>query len=75
MDPWITMSLIVLALFALGLVVLLSRALLLGAVFLFALAGQQGFIGVAVYAACWVFLLPLMLVACIVAGLCLAAAV
>lgn len=34
---------------------------LVGAVFLFAFAGEQGFIGVAVYFACWIFMFPLML--------------
>ena len=44
-------------------------ALIVGAVALFALAAEQGFIGLAAYFACWVFLLPIMVVASIVVGL------
>ena len=46
----------------------LIKYLFIGAVYLFAWAGDQGFIGFAVYFACWVFLFPLMLVVSIIAG-------
>ncbi|MEZ5813246.1 MAG: hypothetical protein R3E13_00730 [Alphaproteobacteria bacterium] len=44
-------------------------ALVVGAITLFAFAAEQGFIGLAAYFACWVFLLPVMLVASILVGL------
>jgi hypothetical protein len=46
----------------------LLKYLFIGAVFLFVWAGEQGFIGVAVYFACWFFLFPVMLVASIISG-------
>lgn len=39
-----------------------------GAIFLFSWAAEQGFIGAAVYFACWIFLFPFMLIACIITG-------
>lgn len=59
---------IVLLILALAIVVLLLKYAFIGAVFLFAWASEQGFIGVAVYFACWIFLFPFMLVASIVTG-------
>jgi len=47
---------------------LLLKYLFIGAVFLFSWAGEQGFIGVAIYFACWFFLFPVMLVASIISG-------
>lgn len=38
------------------------------AAILFLLASEQGFIGIAVYFACWVFMFPVMVVICIGAG-------
>lgn len=46
----------------------LLKYLFIGAVFLFAWAGEQGFIGVAAYFACWFFLFPIMLAASIISG-------
>ena len=40
-----------------------------GAVALFVAAAEQGFVGVAIYIACWVFLFPAMLILCVVIGL------
>lgn len=40
-----------------------------GAHMLFDLAAEQGFVGIAAYVACWVFLFPLMLIASLVLGL------
>jgi hypothetical protein len=40
-----------------------------GAVHLFGLAAEQGFIGIAAYIAVWVFMAPIMLVACIIVGI------
>ena len=40
----------------------------IGALFLFAWAVEQGFIGAAVYVACWIFLFPFMLVAVLILG-------
>jgi hypothetical protein len=39
-----------------------------GAWFLFVCAAQQGFVGVAVYVACWIFLFPLMSTVSILLG-------
>ena len=39
-----------------------------GAFLLFAFAAEQGFIGIAVYFACWVFILPVMLILSLVVG-------
>lgn len=47
----------------------LLRAALIGAIILFTFAGEQGFIGLAAYVACWVFLFPAMLVICIIVGI------
>ncbi|HEY6527084.1 MAG TPA: hypothetical protein VIZ65_00200 [Cellvibrionaceae bacterium] len=46
----------------------LIKYFFIGVVFLFVWAAEQGFIGVAAYFACWFFLFPVMLVACIVTG-------
>jgi hypothetical protein len=47
----------------------LIKWLFLGAVILFAWAGESGFVGVAAYFACWVFLFPVMLVGSIIIGM------
>ncbi len=44
-------------------------AAFIGAVALFGFAGEQGFIGLAVYVACWVFFFPVMLVISIIVGI------
>lgn len=65
---------VVLALLALAVVLLIWAVRLLGdalvvAAHLFEWASGQGFIGVAVYIACWVFMFPVMLVVCVVMAL------
>jgi len=40
----------------------------IGAVVILEWAGESGFVGVAAYFACWVFLFPLMLTGCIITG-------
>ena len=69
MEPWLIILLVVGALIALVIFIRLCIAAFAGAVFLFAYAGEQGFIGLAVYIACWVFFFPVMLIICIVIGL------
>ena len=69
MDPWLIILLVVGALFALGIFIWLCVAAIVGAIFLFAFASEQGFIGLAVYIACWVFLFPVMLIICIIVGI------
>ncbi len=54
---------------ALSIAICLLIAAFGGAVFLFAFAAEQGFVGIAAYIACWVFLFPVMLVICIIVGL------
>jgi hypothetical protein len=44
-------------------------ALILGAIDLFAYAGQQGFVGLAAYVACWVFLGPFIAAISVLLGL------
>lgn len=48
----------------------LFRLIIRGALEILAFASEQGFVGLAAYAACWVFMLPLMLVASVVVGVC-----
>lgn len=43
--------------------------LVIGAIAIFAWAAESGFIGVAVYFACWVFLFPIMLIGSIIMGI------
>ena len=57
-----------LALPALAIAIALFKYLIVGAVCAFGWANQQGFIGTAVYFACWIFLFPFMLAACVIAG-------
>ncbi len=65
MEFWVIVLLVVGGLIALW----LCWAAFIGALALFAFAGEQGFIGIAAYIACWVFLFPVMLVVCIVVGI------
>jgi hypothetical protein len=50
----------------------LFRLVINGALEILTFASEQGFVGLAAYAACWVFMLPLMLVASVVVGVCVA---
>lgn len=43
--------------------------IIIGFLFLFAMAGEQGFIGLAVFVACWVFMFPVMLGITAIVGL------
>lgn len=67
----ITLLIVVIILGILGLLLAfwLIRLALIGAIVLFEFAADQGFIGLAAYVACWVFLFPVMLVICIIVGL------
>ena len=62
MDTAILICVLVLAL---ALAVFLLRFLFIGAVALFFLATEQGFLGIAAYIGCWIFLTPLMIAGCI----------
>jgi len=57
------------ALFVIGIFLGLIGVAIKGAIILFKLAAEQGFIGLAAYVACCVFLFPVMLIICIVVGL------
>lgn len=59
----------VVAIFAIWAAVWLIRCAFRGAVVLLAFAAEQGFVGLAAYVACWVFLLPVMLVICVFVGM------
>lgn len=50
---------IYLLLIVLGLLAL--YIMVIGFLFIFAMAGEQGFIGLAVFVSCWVFMFPVML--------------
>jgi hypothetical protein len=39
-----------------------------GAIQIFSFAAEQGFLGIAAYVACWVFMAPVMLVASVIVG-------
>ena len=69
MEPWLIILLIVGALLALVIILWLCWAAFIGAAFLFVFAGEQGFIGLAAYIACWVLFFPVMLVICILIGI------
>ncbi|MFT5350317.1 MAG: hypothetical protein ACI9MF_001133 [Gammaproteobacteria bacterium] len=58
----------IVVLIVLGLSFCLAIAIFTGALILFADASQQGFVGVAVYGACWVFLFPFMIIVCLIFG-------
>lgn len=75
MDPNDTVILFILI--AVGLSLLIAVGCLLlgfaayvvtGAVNLLAMASEQGFIGIIVYFAAWVFLLPVMIILCAING-------
>jgi len=53
---------------AVNFVVKLVGRAILGAIKLLGFASEQGFIGVAAYIACWVFMLPVMIVLSVVVG-------
>jgi len=63
-----TLLLIVLGIVALVIAFFLVKFLIKGAIVLFMWASEQEFIGLAVYFACWFFMLPLTAVVCIVVG-------
>ena len=58
----------VLGIVSLVIVFFLIKFLIRGAIILLEMAADQAFVGLAVYIACWVFMLPVMAVVCIVFG-------
>jgi hypothetical protein len=63
---WIAIAVAVLAIIAIAIGVLISSFTV--ALLLFAWAAGQGFIGVAAYFACWIFMFPVMLGVCLIGG-------
>jgi hypothetical protein len=63
-----TLFLVLLALIVLAIIIALFKYLVTGALSGFMWASQQGFIGTVAFFACWIFLFPFMLAACIIAG-------
>ena len=63
-----TVLLVLLALLVLAIAIVLFKYIVVGAGSLFRWASEQGFIGVAVYFACWIFLFPFMLAAHVIVG-------
>ena len=59
---------LVLGALALWLVVMLAKWIFVGAVALFVWAADWAFLGVAIYFACWFFMLPVMLVGSAIVG-------
>ena len=68
MEGYGIIVLVVGGILALAAAIWLLIAAFSGAVSLFAFAAEQGFIGIAAYIACWVFLFPAMLIICIIVG-------
>jgi uncharacterized membrane protein YhdT len=64
-----TLILIIFGVLGLWLAWVLAKYLANGAIILFGYAGKQEFLGFVAYFAAWVFLLPFMLIACLVVGL------
>ncbi|MDB4074523.1 hypothetical protein N9530_07250 [Ascidiaceihabitans sp.] len=70
MDNATILIVVIVAVIALLFIALVAASsLFLGATLLLAWASSQGFIGVAVYFALWIFAFPLMLIASIITGL------
>lgn len=67
-ETTLLVGMIVMAILGLVLAFWLIRLALIGALALLAFAGEQGFVGLAAYVACWVFFFPVMLVICIIVG-------
>ena len=73
MDTLLIVGLVLAAILAVVFIVLVLVGLALGilggavlvAAMLFEWASEQGFIGVAVYLACWVFMFPVMIIICL----------
>ena len=63
-----TVLLVLLVILVLAIAIVLFKYLVVGAGSLFRWASEQGFIGAAVYFACWIFLFPFMLAACVIVG-------
>lgn len=61
-DTFIIVGMIVFGLIGLA-------ALVLGAIDIFTYAGEQGFVGIAAYVACWVFLGPIIATISVIIGL------
>jgi len=68
MEPALVLALIFGGLIALTIGLSLLAALIVGSVFLFDFASEQGFVGIAAYVACWVFMFPAMPIACAITG-------
>ena len=67
-EGWIIVGLIIVGLVLLCLVLWVGKIILIGAGGLFYWASEQGFLGIAAYFACWIFLFPFMLIACAIYG-------
>jgi hypothetical protein len=68
MDFW-TITMIVAAVVAgLTVIAFIFSSLWIGGIVLFSLAAVQGFVGIAAFIACWIFLFPLMLAASFLVG-------
>lgn len=64
MDPLHVILIVIM----LAIAVWLLSCLVSGAIWLFEWAAESGFVGVAAYFACWVFLTPVMVIGSIVVG-------
>ncbi len=69
MENWMLVSgVVVVAIAALAFALVTARAIYLGASIFLSWALEQGFIGIAAFAACWFFMLPVTVIACAVVG-------
>ena len=64
-----TLVAVVVGLGVLALVLYLFTRMVFIAVLLFAWASSQGFVGIAAYIACWVFMFPIMVAVCLIGAL------
>lgn len=69
-DFWTVIFLVAAGIALLALALFVISSLYYGVVLIFGFAAEQGFIGIAAYIACWVFLAPVMLVATFLVGAC-----
>lgn len=69
MENWIFVGIVAIAAIAAAwLAFVILRAVYAGALFFFYWAQALGFVGIAVFVACWVLMLPVTLIACAVVG-------
>lgn len=64
-----TLVIILAAVVGLLIAAVIFRYVCAGAIILLVAAADQGFVGIAVYATCWVFLFPIMVIASLIVAI------